>query len=505
MTKTSPLRDIIFIALTILLLLIIIFAALHPFSAPPSPSHSGVAASMTTAPHIPDPTASPTLPALATTLDVSGTQWGRSTCYIGAVEGSSNFNIADLQDLGINAYHIYGGMARWEAKDDSKVYGAPTIAQIQANPNVINWDIWDKAMTDPPGGSDYSWVNASPAWHGNARTLFSELQAAGVRVLLDLRNRDDQNQPSWAPDPPTTTADWNEWWEHVFALVYWLNVRNHYNINDFEVLNEPDLYSQGWHGTLEQYEQFVQYTSNAIGYVYKTYLPDHTYHLYGPDSLGRSTWPDSLMKQGIIDSVDIHNYAINIARYVEQVHGWMKADGYANAPLWLGEWGTYTENAYDLPAIGIRVLNNLIRGSSPGDDYIYGSTIFTLYDYATKRLGLINAKDEQRLDYYAFRLGIRALQGCRPTYQSVVSNKDLLALTTRNKDSSYSLLITNQSQRQSYTIDAKLSAFISSGYGTLQRFDAQNRDTTAGSVQIANGHTTLTLPPDGALLLTFTS
>src|SRR5262249_54425742 len=62
------------------------------------------------------------------TVVVSGEQWGESTCAIGAVEGSSGFDIADLKDLGINTYHIYGGMPRWEAEDDSSVYGSPSIA-----------------------------------------------------------------------------------------------------------------------------------------------------------------------------------------------------------------------------------------------------------------------------------------------------------------------------------------------------------------------------------------
>ncbi|HVB72363.1 MAG TPA: hypothetical protein VNE38_02305, partial [Ktedonobacteraceae bacterium] len=64
--------------------------------------------------------------AIPAAIAVNGTQWGQSTCYIGATEGSSNFNIADLTGLGINAYHIYGGMSRWEAQDDSSVYGYPT-------------------------------------------------------------------------------------------------------------------------------------------------------------------------------------------------------------------------------------------------------------------------------------------------------------------------------------------------------------------------------------------
>ena len=72
------------------------------------------------------------------TLTVSGTQWGVTSQYLGANEGSSQFNINDLVDLGINSYRIYGGMSRWEPAIAESTYGAPTIAQIEANPAVIN-------------------------------------------------------------------------------------------------------------------------------------------------------------------------------------------------------------------------------------------------------------------------------------------------------------------------------------------------------------------------------
>src|SRR2546429_4125669 len=111
------------------------------------------------------PTPIPTLSVNAhARVAVGRNQWGKSTCYIGAVEGSSRFNISDLKDLGINTYHIYGGMSRWEAQDDGSVYGSPSIAQIKADPNVIDWARWDSVMTNPPDGSDYWWVGAPHPW-----------------------------------------------------------------------------------------------------------------------------------------------------------------------------------------------------------------------------------------------------------------------------------------------------------------------------------------------------
>jgi hypothetical protein len=196
----------------------------------------------------------------STTITVSGTPWGLSTCEIGATEGNVRFDIADLHAAGITTYRIYGGMSRWEWQDNDGIYGAPTIAEIKANPNVINWTWWDQAMTTPPHGSDYWWSGQDHVWPGNARTIFSALQSAGIRPVLTLRNVDNTGNPAWAQqlNPPRSPEDWNEWWEHVFATVYWLNVRNAYNVNDFEVHNEPSSAKQWWGGTIDDYYTFIQ-------------------------------------------------------------------------------------------------------------------------------------------------------------------------------------------------------------------------------------------------------
>jgi hypothetical protein len=159
------------------------------------------------------------MPVPSTTITVFGTPWGMSTCYIGATEGNVRFDIADLQEAGITTYCIYSGMPRWEWQDDDGVYGAPTIAEIKANPNVINWTWWDTAMTHPPHGSDYWWSGQDHVWQGNARSIFSALQIAGIRPVLTLRNVDNNGNPAWAQrlNPPRSPEDWNEWWEHVFA------------------------------------------------------------------------------------------------------------------------------------------------------------------------------------------------------------------------------------------------------------------------------------------------
>ncbi|PSO76735.1 MAG: hypothetical protein BRC44_15205 [Cyanobacteria bacterium QS_4_48_99] len=55
----------------------------------------------------------------------------------------------------------------------------------------------------------------------------------------------------------------------------------------------------------------------------------------------------------------------------------------------------------------------MTRGSQTGDNYIYGSHIFSLYNWGNegKHKGLIGPQGEHCLSYYAFRMGVRALQG----------------------------------------------------------------------------------------------
>ena len=119
------------------------------------------------------------------TIKISGTGAGVSTRYLGAVESNINFDIKDLQDLGINTYRIYGGgMSRWEPADDGK-YGLPSIDEIKTNPNIINWAQWDQIMTNPPQGSDYWWSGQrGTVWPGNAWTIFNSLKQANIRPVV---------------------------------------------------------------------------------------------------------------------------------------------------------------------------------------------------------------------------------------------------------------------------------------------------------------------------------
>jgi hypothetical protein len=450
----------------------------------------------------------------AATISVSGTRWGTSMCYIGATEGSARFDVEDLRNAGINTYRIYGGMSRWEQRDDDGVFGSPSIADIKKSPDVINWSWWDQAMTQPPGGSDYSWTHADHVWQGSASELFRHLQAAGIRTVLTLRNVDDRGNPEWARthlNPPTTEAARNEWWAHVFATVYWLNVRHDYRVDDFEIHNEPDNSGQGWRGTRAEYEAFAQLTADAIRYVYRTYLPGRHPAIYAPVSLEGSDWPASMMKNvpDAFDSVDIHTYSWSAQGYVSQVRAWMHASGFAGAPLWLSEWGA-DEPWYTAPRAGVDLIgSNLIRLSSPGS-YVDGSHLFPFYDWGgdpdvprTQFQGLINRAGERRTSFYGLRIATRALRGCRPTYQSTTSEANLTAITTKDGSGTVYLLVTNASETTSYLATVDLSALKTTGEGQEWRYDATHHDGLVGTPVLTAGHVTAWLPTTSTVLLKF--
>ncbi|MBD2578566.1 hypothetical protein [Oscillatoria sp. FACHB-1406] len=448
-----------------------------------------------------------TLAQSMTIIQVSGKPWGISTRYMGACEGNVNFDVRDLQDLGMNTYRIYGGMSRWEAEDDDGRYGWPSIAEIQANPAIINWDWWDKVMTNPPNRSDYWWSGSSEEiWQGNARTIFGTLKQAGIKPVLTIRNVDNSWNPPWALqlNPPRTEADWNEWWEHIFATVYWLNVRNDYRVDEFEIHNEPDNRAQGWGGTQSDYFQLVKIAREAIDFVYRTYLPTRTYHIHAPVTVGDSSWP-ALALQEIpreFSSVNIHDYNRDISDYIGRVRGWMKDTVRENSDLWVSEWGTY-ENEYDTLPLALNLIQNAIRGSQP-ESYIYGSHIFSLYDWGKTNgfKGLIGATGERRLSYYSLRMAIRVLQGGRTTFQSSTNNPDLMAIATQDEQNNLYLLVVNAGEK-SHSVRTDLTALRTKGTGTMWEFSARVRDEVVGEVALDRGQASFEVPALGAIAIAF--
>lgn len=446
----------------------------------------------------------------AITIAVDNISIGKSTQYIGACEGNVNFEGADLADLGINTYRIYGGMSRWESDDDDGRYGWPTIAQIKQNPDIIAWERWDEVMMHPKTGTDYAF-SGTPAtlWQGSAETIFRTLQQGQIRPVLTIRSTDSDQNPDWASqlNPPLTEEAWNEWWEHVFATVYWLNVRNNYQVDDFEIANEPDNHQQGWDGNQGDYFRLLQVAYDAISYVYATYLPDRNFYIHGPTTTGGSNWPRATLETvpTYFNSVNVHDYSWNVADYVQQVRRWMQGTIHAKSPLWLGEWGTYTGD-YDDLTVALNLIKNMIRMSQPGKTYVYGSHLFSLYDWGLGDgfEGLINDKGERRLSYYAFRMGIHALQGGRSVLNITGDPSDITSIATQDWDGTLSLLFVND-RPENQQISLDVSSILNRGSGTVSEFSAVAKDQVVVNLSVEDGLMMLELPGYTSHLIDFSA
>jgi hypothetical protein len=79
----------------------------------------------------------------------------------------------------------------------------------------------------------------------------------------------------------------------------------------------------------------------------------------------------------------------------------------------------------------------------------------------------------------------------------------LLAITTRDASGNTYLLVTNNAANTSYTVDANLSALLTSGTGTMWQYDATHLDAIVGNPVLNNGHVTFTIPGTSAILIKY--
>jgi hypothetical protein len=449
----------------------------------------------------------PVYAATKATIIVRGTSMGVSTRYIGA-NGIMEYDSTTLHNIGFNTWRVWNDITIFEPTNDT-TYGALSPAAIKANVNVIPWNVWDSRM-------------------GKYRSFFAQTQADGVKLVLALRNTGDNHSASWMANPPRTTADWNEWWEHVFATVYWLNVRHEYHVNDFEIFNEPNRSDQGWKGTEADYLKFAQCTRNAIDYVYKTYLPKRAYHVFGPSVEYPQVGSDASVPNGKgwiydllhlapspVNAVSYHQYATasQLADGIRYAHDQMQKTGHGNFPLWLTEWGSYDEqtkaqkidpHGNDNEPFAVRIINNLIEFSRPSKDHVQGSHYYIWQDGGYGD-GILDQHGNKRTVYYALRLATRALRGGIPTYQSTTSTSDLTAITTKNSTGKINLLVTNINPKTSYVVNTNISAlFPRSGRSISWRYDAKNNDTQATGPLVHKGHMQFTMPASSAVLIRLT-
>ncbi len=445
------------------------------------------------------------------TISVSGTQMGISTQYIGANSGTS-YDSGKFKDVGFNSMRIWDDITEFEPQNDSSTYGSPGIDQIKNDTNIsssglIPWSTWDNNFSSYQG-------------------FFDQIKNDNIRLMISLRDTGNNHGQGWLKNqPPATSADWNEWWEHVFAEVYWLNVRNNYHVDDWEVFNEPDNSGQGWNGTTAQYETFVQYTSDAIRNVYSRFLPGRTPYIYtsalsypqAPANGASGNWQDNVFSTvgNDFNALSYHYYhsGAEFSNGINIAHSQANNAGHSDYPVWITEWGSYDEtssqqgidpNCDSNEPCAVRMIDDMILGSQPGNHYLTGSEYY-VWGPGSYGDSILDGNSNPRTVYYALRLGIRALQAGKPTYQSSTSTSDLDSITTKDSSGNIYLLTTNTSGT-SYTVNEDLSAlYAGSASTTMYRYDGSNADSSASGPAISSGHVSFSIPANGAVLLAFNS
>jgi hypothetical protein len=472
------------------------------------------------------------------TITVHSTVLGQTTTYIGATE-AGGFWIDDLNDLGVNTYRLWTKMAElewWDDDDavdelwDDSEYGSPTIAQIKADSGTgftttVPWaDWWDVRFTEPQ-----SWRYGTQSRQG----IITALRNNGITPIVVLRTYDDQGSPEMRPwatwalrpsGPPLTDTFRNEWWEHCFAIAYWLNVRNNYGVTHFEVLNEPDYNCQGWRndscpgfaasffGTKAEYVQLVLDAHDAISYansfaglpvyVHAPVVADHgsSYVTYTLDNADAA-----------VQVVDYHTYANDVRPSIVSISGTIGSrnpDGILE-PIWVSEWGALW-SSYDTITQAMRTANQLLTFS---EEQVEGVTIFNMYDWSTgagQDYGLVDLKDDgsdgalrvPTESYYAYRLMIRGLAGGKERLDHTASGLlgDTRTMVTRDTDYVY-VIVLRDGVGMTGTVSVDLTA-IGSGSGTVTvwEYSAVNKDVPVQSPAMIDGRFSFTVPADGVSL-----
>jgi hypothetical protein len=351
--------------------------------------------------------------------------------------------------------------------------------------------VWDARFKDPNFRS-----------HGTSLyDMLVALRGAGIAPLVSLVNVNNSDQPAWMQqlNPPTTTEDWNEWWEHVFAWVYYANVINDLGIHDWQVLNEPDNSSQGWGGTLQDYIVFTQYTHDAIQYVYDTYLPGQAFRLYAPVSTHPNEWiTESLIwNDAIVDVVDWHRYGPPAAE-AEMVNGWVDqydTDG-VHEELCISEWGSY-RGAYTSHGDAMNYAKMLLDHSLTAASHVDRSTIFSLYDWSTRMIGLIAPDGTRRPPFYSMRLVTRGLQGGKQKYavtHNIPFNISITPIAAVDQAANVMYVELMNQAAQAHTINLDVSAHATSGTVTLRQYASGVNDVVIGTAGLQNGLLTIALP-----------
>ena len=373
---------------------------------------------------------------------------------------------------------------------------------------MIDWTAWDVHINDPA----YRWRTGS-----NPDTAFGTmvqaLSANGIIPVLNLRNRDENGWPAWAPNPPTTDEDLNEWWQYCFAVAYWFNVRNNYGVTHWQVHNEPDLSSQGWGGTEAQYAQLVSYaydavkTANDLAGIDTVMIAPVESQMPFPRTY---TYIDDLFSAAdtYIELADVHWYHMNgsyplsdLEAAIDDVRAQVTTynpDGTVE-PLWISEYGNFSSSsAYDNLPEAMRTARQLVIFTRKG---VQGVHIFSFYDWGTVP-GLVRAGGTRTETYYAYRLMIRGLAGGKEQLGTTIggAGANSYVVATRDETNVYVTVLQDDVGTPADVAVDLSDLGTGSATAVVYEYSAANKDRAVYTPTVAAGVFTFTAPANGVSL-----
>ncbi len=273
----------------------------------------------------------------------------------------------------------------------------------------------------------------------------------------------------------------------------------HYNLNRFEIWNEPDI-PDFWSGTVQQYIKLYRLTSRKI----KMYDPG--IQVGGPaisnifNSSFMHPFLDSVVNEGLpLDFFSYHLYYYPNPYYYQSANEYARArlneHGLTSTELYNSEWNPFMFSFTHFNAWGMDDALNAAT-TVGAMKYLQNSTIDKLFRYATDNywFGLVDWNDQYRYSGYTYR----AMQQLMHNHQQLMSTGSdslgsiVMAGRSPFGDEIQVLVADNSSSSHGYRLNFDGLQTMETYFYSLFRIDSCNKYfiTSSGIIDAAHPYIT---------------
>jgi hypothetical protein len=356
------------------------------------------------------------------TITITGAPMGRSFKEFGIS--------ADPFSPNFRSFEISASLLRFSVELPSISTPGLTALQVKESPNLVPWADWDVAMN-------------------RYRKPFAELTKTGSGVLIVL------------PLPPMLNArlalqtpeQRNAWWIKIYAFAKWLNVRNRFGWNRFELPISSDRVSSI---PETDYIEALKIVRNALEAAFAP-LSSH-FLLLGPAAPFAQVESDVSISEGkglVYDVLETGQEGVNVAsaaidgfgdealKAVREIHDRARAGARGPVPVWVTSWNPGSKE----PSVSAStVISTMIRLATPGENHVDGLV-----------LDPTSSKDASVRNAASFAL--KALGRATSVYRTASTSGEVVALATRDEKRNLYVLITNTGQ-VSHSVNLDLQSLL---------------------------------------------